>query len=355
MRARVEERTPFPWAVKEPLLKETGGRCAHCGTPLDRYTNLSVDHFIPLSKGGTNGPENLTVLCDDCNSLKADMVLPAVEWYPYLAAPRKKALQERLRRYMRETDYLAEDCLMPLDTFRIEAPVTIRKNFGNGGYKLIRMPVYIQGMKMTNDDAFAWLMEYRRHLLWRDAEGTVKHPSEFMAPYYMMKKGDIEVAMANPWMIHQWDEALGNYRNEIIMDWFYGQELPKRDYLPEMLAYTTGGLENYIARSIAGTMEGACAVLFRTRCFLSDRFCGPVFDILAKGRSDDVTEFKTGKHMTARIRELGVFHILGEKKACKELQKKLDEKSPDGMMSLQEAMQENDGFNKRFEKKEDEA
>lgn len=46
MRTRVEERTFFSWEVKERLLKETGGKCAHCGTPLDRYTNLTVDHFF---------------------------------------------------------------------------------------------------------------------------------------------------------------------------------------------------------------------------------------------------------------------------------------------------------------------
>ena len=355
MRARIEERTPFPWAVKEPLLTETKGRCAHCGTPLDRYTNLSVDHFIPLSKGGTNDSENLTVLCDDCNLLKADMILPAIGWYPYLGTAKKKVLHERLKQYMRDTDYLAEDCLMPMDVFRIEAPVTIRKNRPDGGYKQIRMPVYIRGTKMTNDDAFAWLMEYRRHLQWRDAMGTVKHPSEFMAPYYILKKGDIEVAMANPWMIHQWDEEMHTYRNEIIMDWFYKQDLPKRDYLPEMLAYVTGGLEQYIARSIAGSMgESACMVLFRTRCFLSDRFCGPVFDILAQGRSDDKVEFETGNRMTARIRELGVFHILGSKKACNELQRRLDEKNSDNMLSMEDAMQENENFNKRLEKKEEE-
>lgn len=349
MRARVEERTPFPWTVKEPLLKETGGKCAHCGAPLDRYTNLSVDHFIPLSKGGSNSPENLTVLCDDCNLEKADMILPPIGWYPYLCHTKKKMLQERLKKYMRETDYLAEDCLMPMDTFRIEAPVTTKKTFAGGGYKQLRIPVYIHGTKMTDDDAFAWLMEYRRHLQWRDAEGTVKHPSEFMAPYYLLKKGDIEIAMANPWMVHEWDETLGNYRNEIMMDWFFKQDLPKRDYLPEMLAYVVGGLETYICRSIASTMEGACAVLFRTRCFLSDRFCGPVFDILAKGRSDDKIEFETGYSMTARIRDLSVFHILGERTACKKLQEKMDRENPDNMLSMEDAMKENENLNKRFQ------
>lgn len=351
MRAQVEERTPFPWSVKEPLLKETNGKCAHCGTPLDRYTNLSVDHFIPLSKGGSNDPENLTVLCDDCNTLKSNMILPAVGWYPYLAPSKKKILNENLKRYMKETDYLAEDCLVPMDTFRIEAPVTTRKKFGNGGYREIRMPVYIRGTRMERDDAFAWLMEYKRHLKYRDACGVMESPTEFNAPCYILKKGDIEIAMVNPWMIHDWDEEMKNWRNEIVMDWFFIQDLPKRDYLPEMLQWVVEGVEMYIARSISSTTDGACAVLFRTRCFLSDRFCAPVFDRMTKGRRDELVEFDTGHSLTGQIRELSRINIMGDPKACKELTKRLELENPDKWISMEDVANENNDFNKRFEGK----
>ena len=39
-------------------------RCARCSTT----TDLTVDHITPLSKGGTNNPGNLRVLCRPCNS-----------------------------------------------------------------------------------------------------------------------------------------------------------------------------------------------------------------------------------------------------------------------------------------------
>ncbi len=41
-------------------------RCAYCGSK----DNLTIDHIIPLSRGGTNREDNLQCLCRDCNNLK---------------------------------------------------------------------------------------------------------------------------------------------------------------------------------------------------------------------------------------------------------------------------------------------
>lgn len=119
-----------------------------------------------------------------------------------------------------------------------------------------------------------------------------------------------------------------------------------------MLAYVVEGMDKHIAACISKTMgEGACAVLFHIRCFLSDRFCGPVLDLLASRRNDDISEwFPDSARMTARIRDLTAFHIMGSRAACDELKKKLDENNPDGYSSMKEAMQDNESLNKRFKK-----
>jgi 5-methylcytosine-specific restriction endonuclease McrA len=51
------------------LLNKLGfTECKKCGSK----ENLTVDHIIPLSKGGTNDWNNLQTLCFKCNHLKAD-------------------------------------------------------------------------------------------------------------------------------------------------------------------------------------------------------------------------------------------------------------------------------------------
>lgn len=54
---------PLSAATVRDVLK---GPCAYCG---DEAT--SVDHIIPVSRGGTNARENLAPACKSCNSKKA--------------------------------------------------------------------------------------------------------------------------------------------------------------------------------------------------------------------------------------------------------------------------------------------
>lgn len=45
------------------------GRCWYCSKSLKR-TGYHVEHRVPLSRGGTNGPENIVLACPPCNLRK---------------------------------------------------------------------------------------------------------------------------------------------------------------------------------------------------------------------------------------------------------------------------------------------
>jgi 5-methylcytosine-specific restriction endonuclease McrA len=48
--------------------------CSYCGSPATKGNDLTIDHIVPLSRGGTNRRENLTVACSRCNRAKSDGV-----------------------------------------------------------------------------------------------------------------------------------------------------------------------------------------------------------------------------------------------------------------------------------------
>lgn len=55
--------------LRVEILMRDNSRCALCGTTAKR-ARMEIDHIIPVSKGGTNDPTNLQVLCVTCNQGK---------------------------------------------------------------------------------------------------------------------------------------------------------------------------------------------------------------------------------------------------------------------------------------------
>ena len=53
---------------------EVHGVCPYCDEPIAR-DNFHIDHIRPLSLGGSNGKQNLTAVCPQCNYSKNDKPL----------------------------------------------------------------------------------------------------------------------------------------------------------------------------------------------------------------------------------------------------------------------------------------
>jgi len=57
------------------------GRCQYCGRQVSSK-ELTMDHVVPLTRGGTSTRNNLAPCCKDCNTKKRTM-LPQ-EWDEYM-------------------------------------------------------------------------------------------------------------------------------------------------------------------------------------------------------------------------------------------------------------------------------
>ena len=59
-------------AIKLRLLWENGKRCAICGKMIESVDDLTVDHIVPISKGGKRTIENCQLAHKSCNCSKSD-------------------------------------------------------------------------------------------------------------------------------------------------------------------------------------------------------------------------------------------------------------------------------------------
>lgn len=63
----------------QEIYAQQEGRCAYCGIPV--HENYHVDHMVPLSRGGSDWPENLVIACPECNISKHAKTVD--EWLIY--------------------------------------------------------------------------------------------------------------------------------------------------------------------------------------------------------------------------------------------------------------------------------
>ncbi len=79
-------RKRYSYEEKLKILEKTNGVCAHCGRKLENSSEMTVEHIMPLSKGGKDEEFNLIALCNDCNSKKSNDVYYVNEYYSYISS-----------------------------------------------------------------------------------------------------------------------------------------------------------------------------------------------------------------------------------------------------------------------------
>ena len=77
--------------------------CSYCGCEMDLVSDdmqVSVDHIVPLARGGTNDITNLVLCCRNCNIAKANMTVDqwnAKKRAETLTVQQQAAVEETIR------------------------------------------------------------------------------------------------------------------------------------------------------------------------------------------------------------------------------------------------------------------
>ena len=74
---RYFERDRLTWEEKHAIALKSNDCCCHCGKKVF-FSNIgeaTVDHFIPLDRGGSNRDINMIMMCEDCNHDKGRKIM----------------------------------------------------------------------------------------------------------------------------------------------------------------------------------------------------------------------------------------------------------------------------------------
>ncbi|OEU48773.1 MAG: HNH endonuclease [Desulfobulbaceae bacterium S3730MH12] len=81
-RAKARELRKSRWWQQ----KTASGRCYYCAKKV-AFRDISMDHLVPLARGGRSTKNNLVPACKDCNNRKKSMM--PLEWEEYLEKNRE--------------------------------------------------------------------------------------------------------------------------------------------------------------------------------------------------------------------------------------------------------------------------
>ena len=163
-RVKTKDRVFFSREKKEKILHKSKGVCAHCGKELDLET-MTVDHVIPLSKGGTNELKNLVALCEDCNQGKRNYVVEPEDFFKYLDWVYTRDLSKLYKEYSETIDWVSKRQILSED-------LHYSSTFSGMGVYLHKGKCMVKAIYSDLDDI------YRAYIKFHDRKANFRYDKE---------------------------------------------------------------------------------------------------------------------------------------------------------------------------------
>lgn len=174
-RIQLESRKRIDSDDRMLVLMKSDKRCCHCGCFFDYKHKFTIEHVIPISKGGTNEMSNLVALCENCNKEKDDSIILPCEYLHYLKPEYKEELQDRQENYYDRVNWLTPKNFFKEDKMVLRLPYVLgghkSKKFGRG---VVVKYVLEKAVYSDLDDIAKSLKAYNRKMGITQSDADIK-------------------------------------------------------------------------------------------------------------------------------------------------------------------------------------
>lgn len=291
-RLQTTNRVNLPYEIKRQVEQESGGHCAHCNVPISYADKtFTIEHVVPLHKGGTNDPKNLIGLCAACNRDKGDDIIDPKLYYPHLPKAKKKTVTAYFKHYLETVDCIAYDSIFMTDRFSFTTPWCI---FGS---RIGDRPAQLKTRgtksffvrKLRPEEAAEQLMIYAARLPYEARDLFEFDAQKLTLPYYEILSNDKHYGIISPAI-----RDIDDIKNTLVCDIMLSQDLgPDTDENCTNWAFMLNGLFDIMQRPFHKYHNGTV---------ITAQFRTPNTDAITKGALAVYSQMDTKHHWEYYIR-----------------------------------------------------
>ncbi len=112
-RQKIDDRfINFSYEERLRIGNKSNNLCCHCGKEVYPGYGATVDHFIPLDKGGINRDINFIMLCEKCNKTKTNKIVDPEKYLKYLKPKYLEDIKGYFNSYISSFEYLDRNNLL---------------------------------------------------------------------------------------------------------------------------------------------------------------------------------------------------------------------------------------------------
>lgn len=207
-RQKIMERDRFTYEDKLRFAAKSDDRCCHCGKKVHIGYGATVEHFVPLSQGGTNREINMVMLCEDCNKNKGSFIYRPEDYLLYLKKEHLDKLQGYFDSYINSFDFVNRDNLLACDRYKVwintmpeqtyYAMKARKRRKGQADImKKCSVPLWVKRATYDDIDKLTeYFIKYLKKYNCLDSEESAKINIQFWISfgciYYIERNGNIE-------------------------------------------------------------------------------------------------------------------------------------------------------------------